>query len=69
MKDKGFDCVEMKHRIQQAIIDEMAPLTIDERRRRTVETILADPLLSRLWKNAPRVPRLVEAASGGDGAA
>ena len=52
---KDFDCVRMKHEIQQEIRREMAGLTVDEQRRRTEEAIRADPVLARIWEQARRV--------------
>ena len=51
MKDKSFDCVCMKHDIQQRIREEMAGLSREEQRRLTEEAILADPVLGRIWQN------------------
>ena len=55
MKAKTFDCVKMKHDIQQKILQEMEGLSTEEKRRRTEEAILSDPVLGRIWKNARRV--------------
>ena len=55
-KNKTFDCVEMKHRIQDSILKELADLSPAERRRKTQELIESDPILARVWRNAPRVP-------------
>ena len=54
MKDKAFDCVRMKHEIQKQLQDEFKGLSKEERRRRTESLILSDPILARIWKNAPR---------------
>jgi len=51
MKEKSFDCVRMKHEIQQRIREEIAGLSREERRRRTEEAILADPVLGPIWRN------------------
>ena len=51
MKEKRFDCVRMKHEIQQRIREENEGLSQEERRRRTEEAILADPVLGRIWRN------------------
>ena len=51
---KEFDCVRMKHEIQQEILREMRGLSPEEQRRRTEELILADPILGRLWRKARR---------------
>ena len=55
MKEKTFDCVKMKHDIQQDILKEMAGFSKEKKRRRTEEAILEDPILGRIWKNARRV--------------
>ena len=55
-KNKTFDCVEMKRRIQDAILKELADVPPAERRRKTEELIESDPILARIWRNAPRVP-------------
>jgi len=51
MKEKSFDCVQMKHEIQQRIREEMEGLSREEQRRRTEEAILADPVLAQIWRN------------------
>jgi len=55
LKDKTFDCVKMKHDIQQDILKEMAGFSKEKKRRRTEEAILNDPILCRIWKNARRI--------------
>lgn len=52
---KEFDCVEMKHKIQQKIMDETKDLSAEERRRRTTDSILSDPILGPFWRNARRI--------------
>jgi hypothetical protein len=54
MKAKDFDCVEMKHAIQQRILEEFGGLSPEEQRRRTQELIQRDPLLARIWQHARR---------------
>ena len=54
MKTKKFDCVRMKHEIQQAILEEMDALTPEERRRKTEERILTDPILGPVWSRSRR---------------
>ena len=51
-KTKTFDCVRMKHDIQQQILREFAGLTPEEQRRKTREMIESDPVLARLWRRA-----------------
>jgi hypothetical protein len=55
MRKKEFDCVQMKHDIQQRLLEEMAGLSLEERRRRMEERIAANPILGRLWREARRV--------------
>jgi hypothetical protein len=52
---KKFDCVEMKHKIQQKILEETEGLSDEERRRRTTDSILSDPVLGPFWRNARRM--------------
>lgn len=54
MKTKKFDCVRMKHEIQQAILEEMDGLAPEERHRKTGERILADPILGPVWSRSRR---------------
>lgn len=55
MKDKQFDCVRMKHEIQQEILREMQSLSPEEQQRRTAQEIESDPVLGRLWRRARRI--------------
>lgn len=52
---KEFDCVEMKHKIQQKIMEETKGLSAEERRQRTTDNILSDPILGPFWRNARRI--------------
>jgi hypothetical protein len=54
MSAKEFDCVQMKHEIQQRILAEFCGLSPQERRQRTEQMIQQDPLLARLWRQARR---------------
>ncbi len=54
MTGKDFDCVEMKHQIQQRILEEFRTLTPDEQQRRTEEMIHSDPVLARIWDETRR---------------
>lgn len=54
VKKKKFDCILMKQEIQRAILEVMSGLSPEERRRRTEEQILSDPLLGSIWRKAPR---------------
>ena len=47
---KTFDCVRMKHEIQQKLLEKMRDMTPEEQRRFTEETILSNPELARFWK-------------------
>ena len=55
MKSKRFDCVKMKHEIQQRILDEVAGLSPQEQRQKLEKDILSDPVLGPLWRRARRV--------------
>jgi len=52
MKMKKFDCVQMKHQIQQQLLEEMSELSPAEQRRWTEKEILSDPILGPFWKKA-----------------
>ncbi|NOS99902.1 MAG: hypothetical protein HOP29_04685 [Phycisphaerales bacterium] len=52
--NKEFDCVRMKHEIQQRLLEEMSRLGAEEHRRLTEERILADPILSRFCRRLPQ---------------
>ncbi len=52
---KDFDCVEMKHKIQEKIMKETKDLSAEERRQRATDSILSDPVLGPFWRNARRV--------------
>ena len=47
---KTFDCVRMKHEIQQKLLEKMRDMTPEEQRQFTEDTILANPKLARFWK-------------------
>ena len=53
---KKFDCVKMKHEIQQQLLKEMESMSPEEFRRMTRERILADPILGPIWRRAKPVP-------------
>jgi len=55
MKTKTFDCVEMKHQIQQKIREATADFSTEEKRRWTEKQILSDPVLSLVWTRAYRI--------------
>ena len=55
MKQKTFDCVQMKHEIQQRILRETQGLSTQQKRRRTEQAIAADPILGPIWRNVRRV--------------
>jgi hypothetical protein len=52
MKKKNFDCVQMKHDIQQRLMDELKGLSYEEQWAITEKRILANPILGPFWKNA-----------------
>ena len=56
MKAKTFDCVKMKHEIQQQILQEFSGLPVQEQRNRTRQMIESDPILGRLWRRARPAP-------------
>ena len=55
MKEKKFDCVKMKHDIQQQLMKEFEGLSPEEQWRLTEERILADPYLGPVWKRARKI--------------
>jgi hypothetical protein len=55
MKNKEFDCVEMKWQIQQRIAEETRGMSEEDRRRYDEASIVANPVLARLWRDARRV--------------
>lgn len=55
MKKKAFDCVQMKHEIQQQVMKEIAGLSCEERRQRLEDAIRSDPILGRIWQRARRI--------------
>jgi hypothetical protein len=58
MKAKKFDCVQMKHDIQQRIAKEFEGLSDEEQWAITEKRILANPILGPVWKKAkPVFPR------------
>ena len=56
MKREKFDCVRMKHEIQQQIMKEHEGLSREEQRRLTEERISKDPILGPLWRKSRRAP-------------
>ncbi len=52
VKKKEFDCVRMKHEIQEQILREFAGMSPDQQRRRTREMIESEPVLGKWWKRA-----------------
>ncbi len=54
VRKKKFDCVLMKQEIQRVIMEEMSGLSAEERRRRTEEQILSDPVMGAIWRKARR---------------
>ncbi len=47
---KTFDCVQMKHEIQERLRQEFAGLTWAERNRRVRAAVAADPHLAKLLR-------------------
>ena len=64
MKEKVFDCVQMKSDIQQRLLKEMAGLSLEERRRRLEDQVAANPILKRLWREGGRGEPSGKATSG-----
>jgi hypothetical protein len=52
-KKKSFDCVEMKNRIQAKLQREEAKYGKEEAARRRRARVLADPILSRFFRDQP----------------
>ena len=54
---KAFDCVEMKHRIQRQIADEVRDMPEEEVRRVELERIAEDPVLGACSSERARALR------------
>ncbi len=54
MKTKAFDCVEMKRQIQAKQIKEMESMSPEEWRARSMQKILSNPRLRRIWEQGKR---------------
>ncbi|MBC8204987.1 hypothetical protein ISS30_10495 [bacterium] len=54
MKDKRFDCVQMKWDIQKRLLREMKGLSPDEEDDFTRKKILSNPVLSKIWLRADK---------------
>ncbi|VGO21196.1 hypothetical protein [Pontiella sulfatireligans] len=52
MKNKTFDCVEMKNEIQRTLQGEYKGLVLEERRARMNERILSDPVLGPAYRRS-----------------
>ena len=50
VKDKKFDCVEMKRLAQKKILKEIEDLSHEEQIKHTNETIESDPVFGPLWR-------------------
>ena len=60
-KRKGFDCVEMKWKIQRKLMQEHEGMTLSQRQAEMERTILADPVLGpwfRQLKNRQAQPMM-----------
>ncbi|MBI4569102.1 MAG: hypothetical protein HY719_11970 [Planctomycetes bacterium] len=57
MKKKTFDCVEMKHRIQEQHLKLFEGKSDVEQREMVRAAIAGDPRLARFWKAAKRAVR------------
>jgi len=55
MKKKKFDCVKMKNEIQKELLHEMRSLSSDEWNNSTMKTILSNPILASVWKQAEKI--------------
>ena len=67
MIKKDFDCVQMKHEIQQRLLEEMKGFSIEEEIRWTKELIASDPVLGPFWKKARRIQSEDSSPSEDDG--
>ncbi len=61
-KEKEFDCVKMKREIQRRLQKQLAGLSAAEAERFSLERILSDPALAKMWREAKRHPTSVLAA-------
>ena len=50
MKKKKFDCVQMKHEIQQKLLKQTSALSAEERNRRADKALAANPILGPFLK-------------------
>ncbi|MCH7545139.1 MAG: hypothetical protein IID30_01890 [Planctomycetes bacterium] len=54
MSDKEFDCVEMKRRIQEKLLEEWGDRDPEEIRRHEDQKIRRNPILARFWRELPK---------------
>ncbi len=54
MKKKDFDCVQMKHDIQQKILKETEGMSQQEVNAYTVKKIESNPILAKVWQRTRR---------------
>ena len=54
MKDKRFDCVQMKWDIQQNLLRQMKGLSVEEEDDFTMKKIISHPALSKIWLRAQK---------------
>lgn len=54
MKTKTFDCVKMKEECQRAVMKKYDGLPLEERRRKMVADILANPVLGEIYRRTFR---------------
>ena len=52
MKNKRFDCVQMKWDIQQNLLRQMKSLSPEEEDDFTMKKIMSNPTLSKIWLRA-----------------
>jgi len=56
VKNKTFDCVQMKWDIQQKQREEFAGISEADRRRIQIEKVQADPILGPFIQHLPQAP-------------
>lgn len=54
MSEKEFDCVEMKRRIQEKLLEEWGDRDSEEIRRHEDQKISRNPILARFWRELPK---------------
>ena len=54
MKTKTFDCIKIKEECQQAVLKKYGGLPLEERRKKMIADILANPVLGEIYRQTFR---------------